>query len=276
MSLDPIRLFNLTIPPRSLPLLARDAILYSLCCGARDLSFLHEGDLSILPSFGQNLCFNDDWIPAAGIDLAKVVHGGLDLRFHRPMAPADRVEVKSRIAGAVDKGEGKPALILHVSDVEVDREVVFTSRSNLFVMQGGGFGGSQGETFEAISLPERAPDLTAELVTDPRAPHYFRLLGDHNPLHILPEVAQAAGFPGPIMHGANTFGMICHDIVARICGSDVARLKRLTARFAGPLYPGEQLEISYWREGEQDLFFKVRNPERDKPVLDGGYAQLSM
>jgi len=276
MPLDPTRLFALRIPPRPLTLSAKDAILYALCCGARELPFLYEGNLSILPSFGQNLCFNDDWIPTADIELAKVVHGGLDLRFHRPMAPAERVEVKSRIAGVVDKGEGKPALILHVSDVEEDGEVIFTSRSNLFVMQGGGFGGGRGEVFEAISLPGRAPDLTAELVTDPHAPHYFRLLGDLNPLHILPEVAQAAGFPRPIMHGANTFGMICHDIVARICGNDVARLKRLTARFSGPLYPGEHLEISYWREGEQDLFFKVRNPERDMPVLDGGYAQLSM
>src|SRR5690606_1639142 len=144
----------------------------------------------------------------------------------------------------------------------------------LFVMGGGGFGGSRGEAFEMIRNPEAAPDTTVRITSRPDSPYFFRLLGDLNPLHVLPETARAAGFERPIMHGANTFGLVCHDVLTRFCDSDPARMTRFAARFSGPLYPGEELEVSYWNE-EGGIRFAARAAGRDKPVLDGGLARIS-
>lgn len=277
MPLDPDRLFAHPFAARPASYTERDAILYALTCGGGqggDLRFVHEDGLRVLPSFGQNLCFDDSWMPACGVELARVVHGGLDLRMPRPFAPAAALTVQSRIAGLADKGEGRAALILHRTDVMDGGEVIFTSLSNLFVMGGGGFGGNRGDSFEMVRLPEAAPEVTAEIASRPDSPLFFRLLGDRNPLHVLPEAAQKAGFDRPIMHGANTFGLVCHDVLTRFCGGDPARMKRFAARFSGPLFPGEHLAISYW-PGAGEVRFAARSVERGTPVLDGGLAEIA-
>lgn len=273
--LNPDRILSTRFPVVETVCDPRDAILYALCCGARWQmpGFIHEDGLRILPSYGQNLCFGDDWMEEAGVDLARVVHGGLDLTMTRPFEPGMRLTRRQSIAGLVDKGEGKAALILVKSELLHEDEVIFTSRSNLFAIGGGGFGGSRGEAFEMVQRPEGEPDTVREIRTNPDWPHFFRLLGDRNPLHIVPEVARKAGFDGPIMHGANTFGAVCHDLLHHFCEDDPARMKRFTARFSGPVYPGETLRVAYWHHGDR-VGFSATVAERGTPALDGGLAVI--
>jgi acyl dehydratase len=255
----------------------RDVVTYALACGAGDsgdLRFVYEEGLRVIPSFGQNLCFDDTWLSRAGIELGRVVHGGLDLRFVRPFAAEAVLTARPQIAGLTDKGEGRAALILLKTDLLDGDAVVFTSLSNLFVVGGGGFGGSEGESYEMVPHPGGMPCREVTIATDPRSPLLFRLLGDLNPLHVLPEAARAAKFERPIMHGANTFGLVCHDLLVRFCDGDPGRLKRFTARFSGPLFPGERLAISYWTEGTRVLF-RAGAADRDAPVLDGGLAEIA-
>src|SRR5690606_31306851 len=119
----------------------RDVILYALCCGARwkQPGFVYEDGLKVLPSFGQNLCYDDSWMPGAGVNLAQIVHGGLDLRMTRPLRPGIPLTLRQSIAGLIDKGEGKAGMILVKSELVENGEVAFTSLSNLFVVGGGGF-----------------------------------------------------------------------------------------------------------------------------------------
>lgn len=277
MALDPDKILSHPFATRRPAYEARDAILYALCCGAGrdgDLSLVHEDGLRVIPSFGQNLCFDDSWMPLSGVDLSRVVHGGLDLRMHRPFPASGQMEVRPRIAGLTDKGEGKAALILLETQVFDQGELVFTSLSNLFVMGGGGFGGSRGEAFEMIRTPEAEPNQKVQVKSREDGPLFFRLLGDLNPLHVFPEVAEKAGFPRPILHGANTFGIACADALSRYCDNDPARMKRFAARFSGPLFPGETLELSYWQDGET-LRFAAKCAERGTPVLDGGLVEMT-
>ncbi|WP_173934757.1 MaoC family dehydratase [Chelativorans sp. Marseille-P2723] len=277
MTLDADKIQSHVFADRTRAYTSREAILYALCCGAEtheNLSFVHEDGLRVIPSFGQNLCFDDSWMQACGVDLARVVHGGLDLRMYRPFVPEATLVARPRIAGLLDKGDGKAALILLATDLLDGDEIVFTSYSNLFVMGGGGFGGSRGEAFEMIRSPERQPDATTRIASRPDSPLLFRLLGDLNALHVLPEAARAAGFERPIMHGANTFGLVCFDVLRHFCDGDPARMSRFAARFSGPLYPGEELEVSYWNQ-EGGVRFAARSVGRDKPVLDGGLARFA-
>ncbi|RJG41047.1 MaoC family dehydratase [Mesorhizobium sp. DCY119] len=276
VALDPERLLALEIPSRQVDYSDRDTLLYALSLGAgfdKDLRFVHEDEQRVVPSFGQSLTFDDSWMDPTGVDLAKVVHGGLDLRFDAPFTPAGSLELRSSIVGLGDKGEGKAAIILQETELLQEGRRIFTTLSSLFVRGGGGFGGSVGQQPEMNASPDREPDETFEVATRADQALLFRLLGDRNPLHALPEVARAAGFERPILHGACTFGIACLTVLQRYCDGDPARLSRFAARFSGPLYPGETLVFSFWKL-DTGISFSATTKERGLPVLDGGRADI--
>ncbi|MDW6023387.1 MaoC/PaaZ C-terminal domain-containing protein [Mesorhizobium sp. BAC0120] len=276
MTLDPARLLGREFPARHLDYSDRDTLLYALSLGAGlsdDLSLVHEDGQRVVPTFGQILAFDDSWMAGAGVDLAKVVHGGLDVHFDIPMAASGSVKVQDKIIGLTDKGEGKAGIILQESGLFQAGRRVLTFRSSLFVRGGGGFGGSAGEQLEFESLPEREADEIVEVSTRRDQALLFRLLGDRNPLHAIPDVARAAGFERPILHGAATFGIACLTVLQRFCAGDPGRLSRIAARFSGPLYPGETILFSFWRT-DTGVAFSGRTRERSSPLLDGGRADI--
>lgn len=277
MPLNADLLMGLEIPDRRVAYDDRDTLLYALSLGAglgADLGLAQEQGQRVVPSFGQNLAFNNSWMDAAGVDLAMVVHGGLELTFAAPFAPAGEVDIAARIVGLTDKGEGKAAIIRHRTEVLCEGRVIFTSSSNLFVRGAGGFGGSRGEEAPRHPAPEGAPEATVEVSTRPDQALFFRLMGDRNPLHSLPDVARAAGFDRPILHGACTFGIACMTVLEQYCGGDPARMASFAARFSGPLYPGETLVFDFWQTGD-GVAFSARAKERDASVLSDGRATLS-
>lgn len=277
MPLDRDRLLGLAIPSRKLRYDDRETLLYALSLGAGtgpDLRLVQEEGQRVIPSFGQNLAFDDSWMTAAGIDLSRVVHGGLELTFHAPFAPSGDVEVRSRIVGLTDKGEGKAAIIRHKTGIFRDDRRIFTSSSDLFVRGGGGFGGSVGEEAARIAMPDGPPTATAEVATRPDQALLFRLLGDRNPLHSLPDVARKAGFDAPILHGACTFGIACLSVLEKYCGGAPERMNSFAARFSGPLYPGETLCLDFWETGG-GVAFTARARDRNTPVLSDGRASLT-
>lgn len=275
MPLDPDLLMNLEIPARRVAYDDRQPMLYALAvgAGADDLDLVYEAHLKVIPSFAQMLAFDDTWLEAGRIDLARVVHGGLDIRFDGCFSPQGEAEVETSIAGLTDKGEGRGGIVLQEMRILQDGKPVATSLSSLFLRGGGGFGGSRGQEAETIRVPDGAPEAGCEVATARNQALLFRLLGDRNPLHADPEVARAAGFDAPILHGASTFGLACLTVLRRYCGGDPARLSRFAGRFTGPVYPGETLVFSFWPV-EGGVLFRVRTKERGSPVLDGGLAQL--
>lgn len=280
MPLDPRKLMALNIAERRVDYGERETMLYALAVGfgagaaAEDLPFVYERDLRAVPSMATMLAFDDSWLEEGGIELRHVVHGALDLLFHHPLARTGSAVVSSRIIGLGDKGAGRGGLVFQESTVAQGGVSAAIVRSTMFVRGAGGFGGSVGTEIEAAAVPAREPDETAEVTTAANQALIFRLLGDRNPLHIDPAVAEAAGFGRPILHGACTFGMACAEVLRRFCGRDTARLARFGARFAGPLYPGETLRFAFWRDGG-GIAFRAFAAERDAIVLDNGLAVLA-
>lgn len=280
MPLDPTGLMALRIPARIVDYTDRDSLLYALATGMaataapEDLPFAWEGCQRVMPSMATMLAFDDSWLEAGGIALKHVVHGALDLQFSAPLAPAGRVSAETRITGLDDKGTGRGGLVFTETVLTQAGRVAAAVHSTAFVRGAGGFGGSVGAEPDRLPQGEGTPDATFEVETALNQALLFRLLGDRNPLHADPALARQVGFDRPILHGACTFGIACAEVLRRFCDHDPRRLTRLAARFTGPLYPGETLQLAFWRL-DGGVAFRAAAAERQASVLDTGFAGLS-
>ena len=75
----------------------------------------------------------------------------------------------------------------------------------------------------------------------------YRLSGDVNPIHSRPDVARAAGFDRPILHGLCTYGVAARAALLALAGDDPARFQAFEARFAKVVLPGDTLVVEGWR-----------------------------
>jgi acyl dehydratase len=278
------KLLKLAIPTVEQTYTQKDAMLYALGVGLgfdptdRDqLDFVYEKNLKVLPTFAVVLAYPGLWVRDldTGIDAVKVVHGEQGLTLHRPLPPAGAVVGKSRVTGVVDKGEGRGALVMAERKIfaKGSGELIATVTQTAFCRGDGGFGGPSGPTPKPHELPARAPDLVCDLPTSPQAALIYRLSADINPLHADPDVAKAAGFPKPILHGLATYGVAGHALLKAACGYDPARLKSLNARFTAPVYPGETFRTEIWLDGEV-ASFRTTAIERNVVAISNGRAEL--
>ena len=284
MAIDYERLLNWTFEDVEHAYTGTDTILYALGVGlgadpldARQLRFVYERDLLALPTMAVVLGAPGFWLKEqnTGVDWVRVLHGEQGLALHRPLPPEGTVIGRTRVTGIVDKGADRGALI-YTEKILIDKasdETVATAASTTFARGDGGFGGPAGPSPRPHPIPERAPDLACDLPTVPQAALIYRLSGDRNPLHADPEVARAAGFEAPILHGLCTLGAAGHALLKSCCDYDPARFRSLRLRFSAPVYPGETVRTEMWRDGGV-VSFRSRAVERGVVVLDNGRAEV--
>jgi acyl dehydratase len=263
----------------------RDTILYALGVGAAlgdptnadELRFVNERTLIALPTMAIVLAAPPFWFddPAFGIDWRKLVNAGQVLELHAPLPVEGQIKTVLTIDALWDKGAAKGSILASSRRVsDGDGRLLATIQQTHLLRGDGGFGGPPPPPEEVPKLPERAPDRTVDLATRPEQALLYRLSGDYNPLHIDPEVATAAGFDRPILHGSCTFGLAGRAILRACCGNDPSKLRRLGARFSRPVYPGETLRTEIWQDGGQ-VTYRVRVIERGVIVLERGIAEVS-
>ena len=285
MAIDYQRLKNWLFPEVEHSYAARDTMLYALGLGLgadpmdrEQLRFVYEEGLKALPTMAVVLALPGQWSknPETGINWKLLLHGEQGLVLHKPLPPAGTVVARTAIEEIVDKGAGKGALIYSRRDIR-DKEtgaLLASLASTSFLRGDGGFGGPSGPTRPVHDLPERTPDLVSDIATLPQAALIYRLSGDYNPLHADPEIAAAAGFPRPILHGLCTFGVAGHALLRTLCGYDPARLRRMEVRFSSPVFPGETVRTEIWREGGGRFGFRCRVLERDIVAINNGLAEI--
>jgi acyl dehydratase len=266
---------------------AKDTILYALGIGAAtenplaadDLKFVYERKLQALPTFAALLAGSAGWMadPKAGIDLNLVLHGEQFLTITRPLPPAGTVYGVETVDEIYDKGAAKGAVMYlsrKIYDAATD-ELLATTGFSIFMRGNGGFGGTATGQPKPYPMPDgRGADAALDLVTRPEQAAMYRLSGDDNALHIDPEVALAAGFDRPILHGMCSYGIAGRAIIKLRCGGDASRLRTLNVRFATPVFPGETLRTEVWDVAPGQVAFRVRVVERDVIVLNNGYAEF--
>lgn len=257
-----------------------DTIRYALSIGigrdptdARHLRFTYEDDLQAFPTMALVLASPGFWPqdPATGIDWMNVLHVAECLEMHRPLPAAGRLTARTHVSDIVDRGEGRGALIRTVREIfdALSGDRLATETTDFLCRRDGGCGGPGGALPKPHPLPERTPDAVRAVATLPQQALLYRLNGDHNPLHANPEVAAAAGFDRPILHGRCTLGHAAHTVVDVMADNDPERVVSIQVRFTAPVFPGETLRTEMWREADT-VSFRTLAEERDIVVLSNG------
>jgi len=197
------------------------------------------------------------------------------MTFHAPLAAQASVRSRTRVSHVVDKGAQKGALVVTQRDIsDAASGVLLASVEHVsFCRADGGFGVGDEPPAALPAPPPRDPDHAVLLATVPQQALLYRLNGDLNPVHALPQVARDVGFERPILHGLCTYGMAARAVL-RVCGDKGAlRLAHIAARFSAPFFPGETLRVEIWRNANQ-VQFRAWAHERGVLVLSNGVAQL--
>ena len=261
----------------------RDTIRYALGVGAGlsdidEMGFVFEDGLAALPTMALMLGTPGFWLmePELGLHWQKILHGEQSLKLHRPLPPDGDVIGKTWIGPLSDKGMEKPALlhcIRHLYDPA--NKALVAEMEELWVVRGvGGFGGENVPLGVGLdAMPDGPPDAALELPTARNQAALYRLTGDRNPLHILPEIAREGGFDRPTLHGLATMGLIGRALIHARCKGDAARLSAMKLRFTAPVFPGDEVLTEIWDAGDT-VRFRARVPSRDVVVADCGSAVI--
>lgn len=263
----------------------RDTILYALGLGygedpldERDLPFVYEENLQILPSYSNLLCHPGFWAqkPEFGIDWVRLLHAEQHFLMHRPLPATGTLRGEFRVAGVEDKGAGRGSLLHQEKALfdAVDGQRIATVRSTLFLRGDGGQGGFGDSVTPAAPLPDRRPDRVVTIFTLARQALIYRLSGDWNPIHADPKTARTAGFKAPILHGLCTNGIACRVLVREYCSNDPARLTGLFVRFTKPVTPGQSIRFEFFEERDNEVRFRALIDGEDSVVLDRCTALL--
>ena len=278
------KLINWKIPAVEQQLTKRDTILYALGvglgadpCDADQLKFVYEQNLQALPSLAIILGYPGPWHAQGdtGITRSHVVHGEQGFTIHKPLPVEGAIVGLTKVAGVLDKGKDKGALVQTECTVrdKATGETICTLTSTTFCRADGGFGGPSGPSKPQHPIPDTPPDLVCDLPTLPQAALIYRLSGDYNPLHADPAYAQKAGFKMPILHGRATFSVAAHALLKTCCGYNASRFKSMAGRFSSPVYPGETIRTEMWRSGDI-VTFRSTVPARGVTVLNNGRAEI--
>jgi len=209
---------------------------------------------------------------ASDAELLRGVHASQDSFFHRPVRPGDRLRVDGVVAAIRSTRAG--ALVttrLETRDAETGEAVVTSWYGSMF--RGVAVAGEAPLLEAPPSPPEVALEEDAECITIPiarEAPHVYTECADiWNPIHTERQVALAAGLPDLILHGTATWALAAREIVARRCGGEPARLRRLHGRFAAMVVPGTTIAVEIGAARDGELAFRVRNAAGEAAVAQG-------
>ena len=275
-------LLNLKIPEVRQTYTEKDVILYALGVGIGDeptdegqLAFVYEKGLKTLPTFPAVLAAMRIRDMNLGLNYLKMVHGEQSIKVHKQPPVQGAVLARTRVANVLDKGSDKGAIVVVERELfdDANGDHLSTLAMTIFARGDGGIGSTVDSLPVPHPIPERDADTVCHLKTLPQAALIYRLCGDTNPLHAEPAVARSAGFDRPILHGLATYGVIGHALIKGICNYDPTKVLSLSGRFTGPVYPGEELEVSLWRDGNV-VSIRAAVPSRNSIVFANGRAEL--
>jgi acyl dehydratase len=253
-------------------------ILYALGvgCGVEELDFVYEKNLKALPTFAvvplMPIVFQ--FVKEANINLKGLLHGDHKIALHKTIPKNGTLYSTWEWLSVYDKGDRGALFSVHSETKDGNGELLFENFLTGWDRTAGNFGGDPGPKAEKLAPPSgTTPDFRVEYQTSPNQAALYRLSGDKNPLHIDPEFAKMIGLEKPILMGLCTYGFVGRAILHGICGSDPARFKSFSARFAGMVWPGDALITEGWKVNEGKYIIRCTNQD-GRVVLDNANAEV--
>lgn len=261
--------------PRTVSWNPRDCMLYALGVGAgvEDLAYTTNNTRGVeqrmVPTMPVTLGVDFSVLKEAGdFDWAGVLHAEQSVELLADIPVQGEAEAVTRITQMWDKGKAA-VVTAETTGTSPDGTPLWRSAASLFIRGVGGWGGDRGPASENVEPEGAVKAISYE--TRPDQALIYRLAGDYNPLHSDPAFAKRAGMDRPILHGLCTFGFAGRAVLDFT--GDEARLQRMSARFAGPVWPGDTLDVDVWSTDGKTVRFQVRGRD-DKLVLTNGTATL--
>jgi acyl dehydratase len=251
----------------------RDVMLYALGIGAKELPFIFERELKVIPTFAVIPAFPALMGLSAGVEInpVMILHGEQAFHIEKEIPTSGSLTTAGKVTGVYDKGKG--ALVtIESTTKDAGGETVFTNTSGVFVRGAGGFGGDRGPEAGNVA-PDRAPDKTVEDTTLDIQAAIYRLSGDRNPLHIDPGFASMAGYDRPILHGLCSFGFAGRAVMQAYCDNDPSRLVGFGVRFSGVVYPGDTITTEMWDEGNGKILVQAKTQD-GRVVISNAAAEV--
>ncbi|MCP4223431.1 MAG: 3-alpha,7-alpha,12-alpha-trihydroxy-5-beta-cholest-24-enoyl-CoA hydratase, partial [Actinomycetia bacterium] len=144
------------------------------------------------------------------------------------------------------------------SELVDDDGPLATTYASLFATGYGGSGGARRPDTSTIHQPpDRDPDHIVDDVVRQEQAALYRLSGDRVLLHIDPEFARRAGYPGPFLHGLCTYGFAGRAVLRALCNNEPGRLVSMTGRFADLVWMNDRIITKIWELGDGQAVFQA-------------------
>lgn len=221
------------------------------------------------------------WIPVISIltdpelraDLLRLLHTAQEMEYFAPIRPGDEIAGEARIA-SIEPVPGGETITLALSACDARGQLVNRARFTALIR-------SRRESAELRKAAEADSALSTPLfsitqkIDKDQTSRYAEASGDRNPIHVDENVAKMAGLPGIIVHGLCTMAFASRALVETICAEDPLRLKRMSVRFARPVFPGDVITTSIFAGPAQGQYvFRTSNPS-GLIVLRDGFAEVA-
>jgi acyl dehydratase len=177
-----------------------------------------------------------------GGDRVKLLHSSQRLELIKPFPAEGLMRTTGHVLGIWDLRIGALANIETRTMIgsELHARCIWT----ILLRGEGGFAGERAPSLLRTRAPkDAAPNFSAEWRTQDTQALLYRLTGDVNPIHSSPEVARAAGFDRPILHGLCSLGFAARVALRALVGDDPNRFRALEVRFTNPVLPGQTLRV---------------------------------
>lgn len=212
-------------------------------------------------------------------ELARNVHGSLDLHLHRPLAAEETLVSQAEIIGIEPRGAHAWQWV-RVDTRDARGELVARSyQGGVFLNVAVDAGQAAGDQPPATPAPDAraaasgGPDAGREIeleVMAGAAHLYSEASRIWNPVHTDLRVALAAGLPGLILHGTATLALAVTRLVQLHLADDPRRVRRVGCRFGAPVQFPSRLSLHVTAVHAQGLSFQVHDAA-GQAVLRSGF-----
>lgn len=212
------------------------------------------------------ICF-----PGIQLNRGDLLHEEQEIVVHRPIPPQGVSQSCGQVVDVEDHGP-VAVLVQRALLVDTDGAPLITATSRIHAQAEGSSGGSH-----AVPATHSVPDCEPSAVADTQtlasqAIEYHKYIHGSkmtNNVHTDPAFARAAGFPGTILQGVCTYGIVCGALVEMLLANDPSRVRSYSARFLHVVFPGDLLRTRMWADEQQCVFVTSVPERRDTPVLSG-------